>query len=86
MELSLSQEELITELEKRQEDEFLDEIVPGRAYDYYTMLHGIIQHDLYHCGQIAILKKVMIYKGFDKKIKHDDEDLFGNDFDDLDRY
>jgi uncharacterized damage-inducible protein DinB len=24
---------------------------------YYVMLHGVIQHDLYHAGQIALLKK-----------------------------
>jgi uncharacterized damage-inducible protein DinB len=23
----------------------------------YVTLHGVIQHDLYHAGQIAILKK-----------------------------
>jgi uncharacterized damage-inducible protein DinB len=27
-------------------------------YTYYTLLHGIIQHDVYHLGQIALLKKV----------------------------
>jgi uncharacterized damage-inducible protein DinB len=31
--------------------------VPGREYDYYTLLHGIVQHSLYHAGQIALLKK-----------------------------
>ncbi len=41
MELSLSQEELISELEKRTSDEFLDQIVPGRTYSFYTMLHGV---------------------------------------------
>jgi uncharacterized damage-inducible protein DinB len=32
--------------------------VPGKAYDFYHMFHGIAQHELYHAGQIAILKKV----------------------------
>jgi uncharacterized damage-inducible protein DinB len=32
--------------------------VPGKKYDFYFMLHGIVQHELYHAGQIAILKKV----------------------------
>ena len=39
----------------------LDDRVPGKQQDYYTfyyMLHGIAQHELYHAGQIAILKKV----------------------------
>jgi hypothetical protein len=26
------------------------------------MLHGLVQHDLYHAGQIAILKKGVIMK------------------------
>jgi hypothetical protein len=32
--------------------------VPGKRYDFYYMLHGLAQHELYHAGQIAILKKV----------------------------
>ena len=35
----------------------LREQVPGKRYDFYHMLHGIAQHELYHAGQIAILKK-----------------------------
>jgi uncharacterized damage-inducible protein DinB len=35
----------------------LDEIVPGTTYSVYFLLHGVIQHDLYHGGQIALLKK-----------------------------
>jgi uncharacterized damage-inducible protein DinB len=33
--------------------------VPGKRYDFYHMLHGMAQHELYHAGQIAILKKAM---------------------------
>ena len=32
--------------------------VPGKRYDFYHMLHGVAQHELYHAGQIAILKKI----------------------------
>ena len=35
----------------------LRERVPGKKYDFHFMLHGIAQHELYHAGQIAILKK-----------------------------
>jgi uncharacterized damage-inducible protein DinB len=35
----------------------LNEKVPGEAYSIYFMLHGVIQHNLYHAGQIAILRK-----------------------------
>ncbi len=41
-------------------DSRLDERVPGKQqkfYNFYYMLHGIAQHELYHAGQIAILKK-----------------------------
>ena|SRR5438270_8557616 len=32
-------------------------IVPGKKYDFYHLLHGAVQHELYHAGQIALLKK-----------------------------
>jgi uncharacterized damage-inducible protein DinB len=35
----------------------LAETVPGKSHSVYTMLHGLIQHDLYHAGQIAVLKR-----------------------------
>ncbi len=38
-------------------DKRLRDQVPGKSYDFYHMLHGIAQHELYHAGQIAILKK-----------------------------
>ena len=31
--------------------------VSGATYDFYVMLHGIVQHDVYHAGQIALIKK-----------------------------
>jgi uncharacterized damage-inducible protein DinB len=33
--------------------------VPGKKYDFCFMLHGVAQHELYHAGQIAILKKAL---------------------------
>jgi uncharacterized damage-inducible protein DinB len=33
--------------------------VPGKKYDFYHMLQGVAQHELYHAGQIAILKKAL---------------------------
>ena len=38
-------------------DSRLDARVPGKNYNIYFMLHGVTQHELYHAGQIAILKK-----------------------------
>jgi uncharacterized damage-inducible protein DinB len=38
-------------------DARLGETVPGRQYDFYYLFHGVVQHSLYHAGQIALLKK-----------------------------
>ncbi len=41
-------------------DSRLQERVPGKKekyHDFYYMFSGIVQHELYHAGQIAILKK-----------------------------
>jgi uncharacterized damage-inducible protein DinB len=38
-------------------DARLKEDVPGASYTFYHLVHGVIQHDLYHAGQIAVLKK-----------------------------
>ncbi len=35
----------------------LGDLPPGTQTTIYGLLHGVIQHDLYHAGQIAILKK-----------------------------
>ena len=32
----------------------------GTGVSYYQLLHGIVQHDAYHAGQIAILKKLHV--------------------------
>jgi uncharacterized damage-inducible protein DinB len=38
----------------------LDTKVDGRLYNFRLMLNGIIQHDIYHIGQISIVKKLVI--------------------------
>jgi len=41
-------------------DSRLQEQVPGKTQSYYNffyMFSGIVQHELYHAGQIALLKK-----------------------------
>jgi uncharacterized damage-inducible protein DinB len=38
-------------------DDLLDSSPTGKHSTRYVLLHGIIQHDLYHAGQISILKK-----------------------------
>lgn len=51
--------DLLVETVRGLSDKRLREGVPGKKYDFYHMLHGIAQHELYHAGQIAILKKAM---------------------------
>jgi len=38
-------------------DSRLTEQVPGKDYDFYFLLHGTVQHALYHAGQIVLLKR-----------------------------
>lgn len=38
-------------------DTDLEQKLPGRDHTVYKTVHGLIQHNLYHAGQIAILKK-----------------------------
>ena len=40
-------------------DERLSEIPKGAAPSLYVFLHGVVQHDIYHAGQIALLKKAI---------------------------
>lgn len=52
-----TKDQIIDELSKK-EDTFMDQKVPKRDYNFEYLLHGIIQHDIYHIGQIALLKKI----------------------------
>jgi uncharacterized damage-inducible protein DinB len=38
-------------------DRQLVEAVPGPGYSVYYMVHGTVQHALYHAGQVMLLKK-----------------------------
>ena len=49
----------IIELLKKKEDSFLKEKVDYRKYDFAFLLNGLIQHHIYHLGQIAYLNKLL---------------------------
>ncbi len=54
--------ELVEAVEKFPEKS-LEKLVPGKKgahYNFYYMLHGVVQHELYHAGQIALLKKALL--------------------------
>ncbi len=44
---------------KAMKPEQLDLLVPARTFTYYVMLHGVTQHDLYHAGQVMVLRKAI---------------------------
>jgi len=58
MELILSHDELLVKELETKDNDFLNDMVEGSEYDYYTLIHGVIQHDIYHTGQIILLKKI----------------------------
>lgn len=48
---------IVANLDKR-DDDFLSDMVPNRRYNYRFMLNGLIQHNIYHAGQIAFINKL----------------------------
>jgi uncharacterized damage-inducible protein DinB len=53
-----SQRDLLAAIESFPETR-LSELVPNTTYKYtfYTLIHGIIHHDIYHIGQIILIRK-----------------------------
>ena len=45
----------LSQLDKSQ----LDQPLPGRDKSIYVEVNGVIQHNVYHAGQIAILRKIL---------------------------
>ena len=41
------------------EESRLGETVRGKNHSVYVMLHGVVQHDLYHAGQVALLRRAL---------------------------
>lgn len=49
----------IIQLLKKKEDVFLEEKVDYRKYNFRFLINGLIQHNIYHIGQIAYVKKLL---------------------------
>lgn len=49
----------IVSLLNKKDDDFLLEIVDFRKYNYRFLLNGMIEHNIYHLGQIAYLNKML---------------------------
>ncbi len=54
--LKESQDQWLTFLKEMKTDTFSD-VYPTNKMTYYEHIHGIIQHDAYHLGQITLLVK-----------------------------
>lgn len=57
-EFKLIHKKIITLLKKK-DDSFLKEIVDYRKYNFRFLLNGMIEHNIYHLGQIAYLNKLL---------------------------
>jgi len=40
-------------------DDDLGRTTPGKDYTTYVLLHGVVQHTLWHGGQIALLRRAL---------------------------
>lgn len=56
--LQQTQDDLIGLLHQK-DDSILEQNVSERNYNYRKLLTGIIQHDIYHLGQIAFITKAL---------------------------
>jgi len=59
VQLKATHAELVNEVENFPDSRLMDQ-VPGKKQKYYNFFYlfsGIVQHELYHAGQIALLKK-----------------------------
>jgi len=50
--------EVLIELLGEKTDDWLNSKMPKKEFSYNFMLKGILQHDIYHSGQINLLKSV----------------------------
>lgn len=44
---------------KKKDDSFLEEKVEYRDFNYHFLLNGMIDHTIYHLGQVAYVKKML---------------------------
>jgi len=56
-EFAESQQQLLTLLRDVKPEFFKSEYSAGNSWDYVT--EGIVQHDIYHLGQLALIKKMI---------------------------
>ena len=57
--LKATHKKIIEILDQKTDDSFLSDIVPLRKYNFRYMLNGLVQHNIYHLGQVAYVKKML---------------------------
>jgi uncharacterized damage-inducible protein DinB len=57
--LAQAQRNLEEEVRQMTDHRLRDKVLGEVPYSIYTMLHGVVQHNLYHAGQIALMKKAI---------------------------
>lgn len=58
--LTETHNKIIELLKQKIDDSFLSEVVPNRQYNFRFMLNGLLQHNIYHLGQIAYINKMLV--------------------------
>jgi len=54
-ELISTQRKIISILDSQKVDSFLTQITLGKSYNFEYLIEGVLQHDIYHFGQIGLL-------------------------------
>jgi uncharacterized damage-inducible protein DinB len=57
IELLKDTHETLEKVVSEMDDDLLNQHIPDWEFTRYFLIQGVIQHDLYHAGQIALLKK-----------------------------
>ncbi|HEU4859653.1 MAG TPA: DinB family protein [Chitinophagaceae bacterium] len=57
--LKATHNKILEILKQKTDDSFLGDVVPLRKFNFRYMLNGLIQHNIYHLGQVAYVKKIL---------------------------
>ncbi|MBT8319702.1 MAG: DinB family protein [Gramella sp.] len=67
-ELVATQGEIYDLLNEKEDDSFLQEKVFGKDYNFGYLLKGLVQHDIYHIGQIGLIESQLKKKEVDSGV------------------
>ena len=57
--LKATHNKIIEMLKQKDDDGYLKDTVTNRQYNFRFLLNGLVQHNIYHLGQIAYIKKML---------------------------